>query len=48
VFILDRNKGLIEADVVLGEYCLRAYCCKHLEGNLKDKFVAKVGLPALF
>jgi hypothetical protein len=48
VFISDRDKGLTEADAVLGEHCLRAYCCKHLEGNLKDKFGAKAGLPALF
>ncbi len=48
VFISDRDKGLLEADAVLGERCLRAYCCKHLESNLKDKFGAKEGLPALF
>jgi hypothetical protein len=48
VFISDRDKGLQEADVVLGEKCLRAYCCKHIEGNLKDKFGGKAGLPALF
>jgi len=38
----------MEADTVLGEHCLRAYCCKYLEGNLKDKFGAKAGLPAMF
>jgi transposase-like protein len=48
VFVSDRDKGLLEADAVLGEHCLRAYCCKHLEGNLKDQFGAKAGLPALF
>ena len=48
VFILDCDKGLVEADAVLGEHCICAYCCKYLEGNLKDKFAAKEGLPALF
>lgn len=48
VFISDRDKGLLKADAVLGERCLRAYCCKHLECNLKDQFGAKAGLPALF
>jgi transposase-like protein len=48
VFISDRDKGLQEADAVLGERCLRAYCCKHIEGNLKDKFGGKAGLPVLF
>jgi transposase-like protein len=36
MFISDCDKGLLEADVMLGERCLRAYCCKHLKGNLKD------------
>jgi transposase-like protein len=48
VFISDRDKGLQEADAVLGDNLLRAYCCKHIEGNLKDKFGGKEGLPALF
>jgi transposase-like protein len=48
VFISDRDKGLVEADVLLGENCIRAYCCKHIEGNLKDAFGAKDGLMALF
>lgn len=48
MFILDCDKGLVEADAVLGEHCICAYCCKYLEGNLKDKFGAKEGLPALF
>jgi hypothetical protein len=48
VFISDRDKGLQEADKVLGDNLLRAYCCKHIEGNLKDKFGGKGGLPALF
>jgi hypothetical protein len=48
VFISDHDKGLQEADVVLGENCLRAYCCRHIKGNLKDKFGGKAGLLALF
>lgn len=48
VFISDRDKGLVEADVLLGENCVRAYCCKHIEGNLKDAYGAKDGLMALF
>jgi transposase-like protein len=48
VFILDRDKGLQEANAVLSEKCLRAYCCRHIEGNLKDKFSGKAGLLALF
>ena len=48
MFISDYDKGLLEADIVLGEHCLRAYCCKHLESNLKDKFGAKARLLALF
>jgi transposase-like protein len=48
VFISDRNKGLVEADVVLGKNCVRAYCCKHIEGNLRDACGAKDGLLALF
>jgi transposase-like protein len=48
VFISDRDKGLVEADVLLGENCVRAYCCKHIEGNLKDTYGAKDGLMALF
>ena len=48
VFISDHDKGLQEADVVLGDNLLHAYCCKHIEGNLKDKFGGKEGLPALF
>jgi hypothetical protein len=40
--------GLQEADKVLGDNLLCAYCCKHIEGNLKDKFGGKGGLPALF
>jgi hypothetical protein len=48
VFILDYDKGLIEADVVLGDNYVRAYYCKHIEGNLKDGFGAKGGLMALF
>jgi len=48
VFISDRDKGLQEADAVLGRNCLRAYCCRHIEGNLKDKFGGKAGLLALF
>lgn len=48
VFISDCDKGLVEADVVLGENCVRAYYCKHIEGNLKDAFSAKDGLMALF
>ena len=34
--------------MVLGDNLLRAYCCKHIEGNLKDKFGGKEGLPVLF
>jgi hypothetical protein len=48
VFISDRDKGLVEADVLLGENCVRAYCCKHIEGNVKDAYGAKDGLMALF
>jgi hypothetical protein len=48
VFIPDCDKGLQEANKVLGENCLRAYCCRHIKGNLKDKFGGKVGLLALF
>lgn len=48
VFISDRDKGLVEADVLLRENCVRAYCCKHIEGNLKDAYRAKDGLMALF
>jgi transposase-like protein len=48
VFISDRDKGLVEADVLLGVNCVRAYCCKHIEGNLKDAYGAKDGLMALF
>jgi hypothetical protein len=38
----------VEADVVLGERYIYAYCYKHLEGNLKEKFGSKGGLPKLF
>ena len=48
VFISDHDKGLVEADVLLGENCIRAYCSKHIEGNLKDAFGTKDGLMALF
>jgi hypothetical protein len=48
VFMSNRDKGLTEADAVLGERCIRAYCCKHIEGNFKDAFGAKDGLCALF
>jgi transposase-like protein len=48
VFISDRDKGLVKANVLLGENCVRAYCCKHIEGNLKDAYGAKDGLMALF
>ena len=48
VFISDCDKGLVEANAVLSEHCICAYCCKHFEGNLKDKFSAKEGLLALF
>lgn len=47
MFISDRDKGLQEADVV-GKNCLHAYCCRHIESNLKDKFGGKAGLPSLF
>ena len=47
MFISGRNKGLQEVDAVLGERCLRAYSCKHIECNLKDKFGGKAGLPVL-
>ena len=48
MFISNRDKGLVEADTILGPNCVRAYCCKHIEGNLKDAFGAKDGLIALF
>ena len=48
MFISDHDKGLVEADVLLGENCVQAYCCKHIEGNLKDAYRAKDGLMALF
>jgi hypothetical protein len=48
VFISDRDKGLVESDVLLRENCVRAYCCKHIERNLKDTYGAKDGLMALF
>ena len=48
MFILDRDKGLVKANVVLSENCVQAYCCKHIKGNLKDAFGAKDGLIALF
>jgi len=44
----DRDKGLTEANAMLGERCIQAYCCKHIEGNFKDTFGAKDGLCALF
>ena len=48
MFISDHDKGLLEVDIVLGQHCIRAYYYKHLEGNLKDQFGSKGGLPALF
>jgi hypothetical protein len=48
MFMSDRDKGLIKADIVLGKYCIRAYCCKHIEGNFKDAFGAKDSLCTLF
>jgi hypothetical protein len=48
MFISDRDKGLVEADVILGGNYIHAYYCKHIEGNLKDACGAKDGLMALF
>jgi hypothetical protein len=48
VFILDYDKGLLEADVVLGERYIRAYYCKHLEGNFKSLYEAKGSFVELF
>lgn len=46
VFISDRDKGLLEADEVLGPKILHSYCCQHLRNNFIEKF--KKGLEGLF
>jgi hypothetical protein len=46
VLISDRDKGLIEADKVLGDQVQRAFCCRHLKENFIDKFGR--GLEPLF
>jgi transposase-like protein len=38
VFISDREKGLMEADELLGQRIARAICCKHLQENLIYKY----------
>jgi hypothetical protein len=38
VVISDRDKGLKEAEHLLGPLVKRAYCCHHLKGNFTDKF----------
>lgn len=48
VLVSDRDKGLAEADSVLGPNVIRGYCCKHIESNIRDKFSAKEGLLKLF
>jgi hypothetical protein len=48
VLISDRDKGLLEADLVLGNNIARAWCCRHIESNLRDKAGGKDGLLALF
>ena len=48
MFILDHDKGLQEANAVLSKKCLCAYCCKHIKGNLKDKFSKKASLLVFF
>ena len=46
VFISDRDKGLLEADEVLGPLVLRSYCCRHLRNNFVEKY--RKGLEELF
>jgi hypothetical protein len=44
--VSNRDKGLLEAEQVLGNRVIRAYCCRHL----KENFVKQFGqsLSALF
>jgi len=36
--ISDRDKGLLEAEEVLGTLIIRAHCCWHLKENFTEKF----------
>jgi len=36
--ISDRDKGLLEAEEVLGPQVTRAFCCHHLKGNFTDRY----------
>ena len=36
--ISDQDKGLLEAEEVLGTLVIRAHCCWHLKENFKEKF----------
>jgi transposase-like protein len=38
ILISDRDKGLLEAEEVLGTLVIRAYCCWHLKENFTEKF----------
>ena len=44
--VSDRDKGLLEAEQVLGNRVTRAYCCRHLKENFTKHFGQ--GLSALF
>lgn len=44
--ISDRDKGLMEAETVLGTRVVRAFCCHHLKENFTAKFGR--GLANLF
>ena len=46
VLISDRDKGLLEADAVLGPLVVRAICCRHLRENFVERF--KSPLAELF
>lgn len=38
VLVSDRDKGLLQADEVLGPHVVRGICCKHLCANFTDKY----------
>lgn len=37
-FISDRDKGLMEAEEVLGPVVVRALCCRHLKENFVERY----------
>lgn len=41
--VSDRDKGLLEAEVVFGSQVIKAFCCHHLKENFTAKFGRSLG-----